>query len=619
MLGNTQENVPTLETITVIGTRIPRVEAQIGSVTVIDEQTIRERNDNNIFNLLRDVPGVHASLPGGQGSLGSVFIRGSEPNYGAILVDGVQVNNPTNTRGGSFDFSSLDINSIERIEVLRAPQSSIYGSNALSGVINLITHSGSEALTASTDVELGSHDYFRAGIQLGGPAPRGGIYNIRLNNTTEHGLEEFKNRSFTSKFTSEIDKPFSFSIHARRSLTESKAFPDDSGGSRLAVLREKNHREAQGTSLGFDAESIITNSTSLHISGSLFEHAEQAFSPAVMSGVRSGIPESTGDTDFSRASLNIFLSSRVTDSMHTIYGIEHQEESGSGTSLIQLEPPFRLPTNYQLDRNNLSAYGEINYAVNQNFTLGTALRIDDPDSTGIVHTSKISLAYTLPNHPTRLHLTWGEGFKLPSLYSLGDPLVGNPTLEPEIADSWELGIHSTQMKGRLKWEISAFDQRFSNLIDFDAPSFMIINRPQVNTHGLEISANLQVSGNWLLSTHATHLNINTHDTNIQLRHRPETIGGLRLEWSPSETWESFLRAYYVGHRFDSSVPTGGQTLPSYHSVDLILRHNLRQNVILSFALDNLTNESFEPVIGFPNLGRRLRFSIRGSFRKLNAT
>ena len=159
MLGNTQENVSTLETITVIGTRIPRVEAQIGSVTVIDEQTIRERNDSNIFDLLRDVPGVHASLPGGQGSLGSVFIRGSEPNYGAILVDGVQVNNPTNTRGGSFDFSSLDINSIEQIEILRAPQSSIYGSNALSGVINLITRSGSKALTASTDLEPVSYTH----------------------------------------------------------------------------------------------------------------------------------------------------------------------------------------------------------------------------------------------------------------------------------------------------------------------------------------------------------------------------------------------------------------------------------------------------------------------------
>ena len=619
MLGNTQENIPALETIMVIGTRIPRTEPQVGSVTVIDEQAIRERNDSSIFDLLRDVPGVHTSLPGGQGSLGSVFIRGSEPNYGAILVDGVQVNNPTNTRGGSFDFSSLDINSIERIEVLRAPQSSIYGSNALSGVINLITHSGSEVLTANTDVELGSHDYFHAGIQLGGPAPRGGIYNIRLDNTTEHDSAEFKNRSFTSKFTSEIGGLLNFSIHARHSLTDSKAFPDDSGGSRLAVLREKSRREAQGTSLGFDVESTITNRTSLHISGSLFEHAEQAFSPAVISGVRSGIPENTSDTDFSRGTLNVFLSSGVTDSVHTVYGIEYQEESGSGTSLIQLEPLFMLPTSYQLDRNNLSAYGEINYTVSQNFTLGAALRIDDADSAGIVHTGKISLGYTLPNHPTRLHLTWGEGFKLPSLYSLGDPLVGNPTLEPETADSWELGMHSAQMNGRLKWEVSAFDQRFSNLIDFDAPSFMIINRPQVNTRGLEISATFQASGDWLLSTHATHLNINTHDANIQLRHRPENIGGLRLEWAPSEIWKNFLRAYYVGHRFDSSVPTGGQTLPSYHSVDLVVRRNLRQNITLSFSIDNLTNESFEPVIGFPNLGRRLRFSIRGSFRRLNGT
>ena len=104
--GNAQEPTPTLETITVIGSRVPRTDPQIASITVIDEQAIEARNDSNGRDLLRDVPGVHVSHPGGRGNLGSIFIRASEPNYGAVLVDGIQVNDPTNTRGGSFDFST---------------------------------------------------------------------------------------------------------------------------------------------------------------------------------------------------------------------------------------------------------------------------------------------------------------------------------------------------------------------------------------------------------------------------------------------------------------------------------------------------------------------------------
>ena len=168
------------------------------------------------------------------------------------------------------------------------------------------------------------------------------------------------------------------------------------------------------------------------------------------------------------------------------------------------------------------------------------------------------------------------------------------------------------MEGDLQWKLAAFDQRFSNLIDFDSASFMMVNRSRVDIDGFEFSATYRAGDRWLLSAHATRLNIDVRDTNVELRQRPENTGGLGVEWTPSEVWSAYLGVHYVGRRLDSSVPTGEVTLPSYHSVDLTLNHQLNRNIDFSFAIDNLTDESFEPVIGFPTLGRRFRLSIRGT-------
>lgn len=617
--GNAQEPAATLETIVVTGSRVRRIDPQMGSTTVIDEQAIEERNDSNVLDLLRDVPGVHVSLPGGRGNLGSIFIRGSEPNYGTVLVDGIQVNDPTNTRGGSFDFSTLNIDSIERIEILTAPQSSIYGSDALSGVINVITHSGTETLTAGADVEFGSQDYGRAGVRLSGPAPRGNLFSVRLGGISEGESSdpaEFQSHSLAGKFSSATGGPFDFSVYARHASTDATAFPDDSGGDRLAVLRDKDLRESRDTSFGFDTDSMLTERTNLHVGGSLFEHDEQVFSPGVAPGVRNGIPENSGDSNFSRSALTVFLTTDLSDLLQAAYGLGYQKEDGDGSTLITLAPQFVIPTSYQLDRDNLGVFGEIDYRVSRAFSVAAALRVDDTDGAGTVNTGKITLAYALPGRPARFHLTWGEGFKLPSLFALGDPLVGNPTLQSETADSWELGVNGALLGGRLQWRLAAFDQRFSNLIDFDAATFAIVNRSRVDINGLEASVDFRAADHWLLSAHATGLDIDVSDPGIQLTHRPEHTAGLRVEWTPAEAWQAYLGVHYVGHRFDSSVPTGGLTLPSYNRVDLTVNHRLRRGVALSLAIDNVTDEAFESAIGFPDPGRRVRLSVRGEFARL---
>ena len=125
---------------------------QAGSnVSVIDAETIQARNPGSVVDLLRDLPGVFVQQSGGRGSVVSLFTRGAKPNFTLVLLDGVKANDPTNTRGGSYDFSTLDLNDIERIEFVRGPASAIYGSDAVGGVINIISRRGGDTLDAGAE------------------------------------------------------------------------------------------------------------------------------------------------------------------------------------------------------------------------------------------------------------------------------------------------------------------------------------------------------------------------------------------------------------------------------------------------------------------------------------
>src|SRR3954469_7513200 len=139
------------------------------NVSVIDAARIAARNPASAVDLLRDLPGLFVQQSGGRGSVVSLFTRGAKPNFTLVLLDGVKANDPTNTRGGSYDFSTLDLNDIERIEFVRGPASAVYGSDAVGGVINIISRRGGDTLDAGLQAEGGSFGYVRAAGHVGGP------------------------------------------------------------------------------------------------------------------------------------------------------------------------------------------------------------------------------------------------------------------------------------------------------------------------------------------------------------------------------------------------------------------------------------------------------------------
>src|SRR3954470_11849609 len=166
---------PSQPEIVVTGSRVAAAPEELGAnVTVLSRAAFDVEKPAKVADLLRRVAGVHIDPAGGRGGTGSLYMRGADPNYTLVLIDGVRVNDPTNARGGSFDFAALDVADVERVEIARGPYSAVYGGDALAGVINIVTrHAPREKTTASLDAMAGAYDTREISLNAGGPVSSG--------------------------------------------------------------------------------------------------------------------------------------------------------------------------------------------------------------------------------------------------------------------------------------------------------------------------------------------------------------------------------------------------------------------------------------------------------------
>ncbi len=255
-------------------------------------------------DLLRDLPGVFVQQSGGRGSVVSLFTRGAKPNFTLVLLDGVKANDPTNTRGGSYDFSTLDMNDIERIEFVRGPASAIYGSDAVGGVINIITRHGGDTPEAGLTAEGGSFGQSRVAGHIGGPIG-GAIGNLGLS-YNDSGMpvagSTVKGTSLDGALILPEIAGTSISLNGRYGGSIATRFPDSSGGPRLSVLRSLDHRDIQEGVFGAHALRDIANWWNMALDYGFYDRGSNATSPGVAPSTQTpaGIPANGDNARFTR-------------------------------------------------------------------------------------------------------------------------------------------------------------------------------------------------------------------------------------------------------------------------------------------------------------------------------
>jgi vitamin B12 transporter len=600
-----------LETIVVTSSRLDSATSVGG--TTIDRATIEMRDKPSIPILLADAVGLHTNVPGSRGSVGEVLIRGAEPNFSAVLVDGVQINDPTNTRGGSFDFAALSVDEIESIEVLNGPLSSIYGSDALGGVINIVTRRASERLSVDGTIAGGNEDYARYAARVSGPTGQRSAFAVNAANLRDGRSDadaSARVQSLNGSFElAGLDDRSSLVLHARRNESSFVAFPDSSGGPVYATSRERALRDSVDTTIGGTWLMPIADGHQLTVMGNAFDHDERVDSPGVAPGPGGAIPPNRSQTQFTRRTVTAFVNSIFGDAVETAVGLSLEQQAGNSVGTLEIAPGVALPTAYSLDRDNSAVFAEIGLPIADPLRLEAALRIDDSNVAARATTHRINLSYSPSTIASRVYVAAARAYKLPSLFALGDPLTGNSELRPETAESWEVGIDFGDQGNGGSVGVALFAQQYVDLIEFDFDTFRNVNRDRVDTHGIEWRAHRRLQRDLTLIGTATWLEIDVAGSPSGLRQRPEHYASFAAEWLPTPALSIYASLRYVGSRRDEAIPTAERTLGSYTRADIAVRWQLSPQVSLGLALDDIGDQAFEDAIGFPSLGRRYRLSL----------
>jgi outer membrane cobalamin receptor len=588
------------------------VSAQDANVAMIDAGQIAARQPSSVVELLRDLPGVYVQQSGGRGSVVSLFTRGAKPNFTLVLLDGVKANDPTNTRGGSYDFSTLDLNDIQRVEMVRGPASAVYGSDAVGGVINIITRRGTPDLQAGLIAEGGSFGYWRAGGHVSGPIG-GATANLGLS-YNDSGMPVAGSNVKGTSLDGALELPeiagTTFSFNGRFGSSTATSFPDSSGGPRLSVLRTLDHRDIDEGVLGAHAARVISDHWSMMLDYGLYTRSSDARSPGVAPSMQTpfGIPANTDDARFTRNQLTWTNRFTPAEGLDVAAGMDLQLEHGVDDGTLDFG--FPLPTHFALDRTLWSAFAEARYRINEQLSLSASGRYDNNDGDG--HFSpQLRADYALPDTGTHFQISWGKAYKLPSFYALGNPIVGDPSLKPEDAETVEGGV-TQDLWTWGRWKMEGYDTHYSDLIDFQPGAVpKLVNLSSVHVRGMETSLALDF-GAITATPHVSYTNARNELTGAPLRDVPEWLAGASLTWRPIEAAQINLDVTHVGAMIDNSVPTGDVTLGSHVRTDLAVSWRVLPQLKLNASVENLLNARYEDVVGFRAPGPLLRAGISAS-------
>lgn len=600
-----------IETIVVTASRLDYSKKSLtSSVDVIASDEIEGRNPASVTELLRQFSGVNVTQQGGRGGVTGVLVRGGESNFTVVMVDGVKMNDSTNTRGGSYDLSNLDLGNVNRVELVRGPLSSIYGSDAMAGVINIIT----------TDWEPGGRLWFQAGscdfVSASGGFSK--LFASTIASVDLHALRDntdvegasYQDWGLSGGLRSELGEGASASVLIRYRQSKSTSFPEDSGGPEFAAIRDVDSRDSSEGHLRFAWDQALSSGWRFNAAGSRYERGESFWSPGIAPGLFAGVPPNSADTEFSRDQVVVALKRRSGLATSFAVGAEWQRENGNSVGMLDLGGP--VASDFQLKRDSIGAFAEIGVDVGP-LTLQSGLRWDDINAIDNETTARIGVLYRLSDGQTDLRVNWGQGFKAPSFFALAHPLVGNPALHPEFANSVDLMLIRRFARPGSELRLSLYRNDYKGLIDFDPDLFRTVNRSKVVAQGIELDLALPMTDRLDLRGHLTHSDSDITDSDAVLRGRPKWRGGIVVDWAINGRWRLLSSFLILSEFFESSIPTGSILLDGYERVDVSATWQASDKLSLQFAVDNLLDKNYHEAVGFPGAGIRGRIGVRYTF------
>lgn len=579
------------ETLYVVG--LPSIESFSSNLPpeaiVIEREQLSQFGAASLADVLEHIPEISINQNGGRGSFNSLFLRGADPNFTQVRIDGIAINNATNTRGGAFDIGSINTQIIERIEIISDASSAIYGSQALAGVINIVTRSsGTEA-----SVELDSEGGEVASIFIANDNSAFSVVSERPGSVIEGSRYQSDEIGFKTHWAwSDVHQ---LQLVARYQDYTSQAFADDSGGSLFAVSSDLENRQGTVAHLAAHYEFLTDSGDLFEFNSGFFNQKENRISPAIAPGLRDpfGLPEIIEQTDYERVSIDARYTKTLNSNIRWRSGVSWEQERGQQSGQLDFSF-FQIPTDFDLTRTSVSATQSLEFNLSKQIKAIISARADDTES-GSSISPRLSISYAFDDNAQLLYANLGEGFKQASIYALVDPLVGNPELLDETARSIQIGHRYQRGNWYAKHSLYYYD--YQNLIDFEpGPPPSLVNRDSVRINGVESSIGYKQTS-WSVDTFQSY-NSNTIDGTSQvLRQRPSYRAGVQGSINVNENLSLWLKSLYVDERLDSSIPTGDLTLSSYHVSDLGFSWKISKQLKMNAQWKNVFSKRYSTSIG----------------------
>jgi vitamin B12 transporter len=612
-----------VEDVVVTANRIAQETSRVGdSVTVITAKEQRRSQKTAVSDLLATTPGIAVARNGGLGGTTTLRIRGAESHQTVVLIDGVKLNDPSSA-SGEFNFADLLTTDYAQIEVLRGPQSTLWGSQAIGGVVNIVTPTPEGPLSASYSAEGGTHEtaIVRGQVQAGGDRV---AWRVSGNYATSDGIsswsrelggretDSYRNVGFNARGILHISDNVTAEIRSTWSDGRSEY---DGFAPGLTDTPDYGTTEELTTYAGVNIDAFdgrLSNRIGFAYTGTDRHDTDPS----------SSVP-TTFDAEGRNKRWEYQGTLRITDRVSTIVGLESERSELSTASPSTFEPnPTPLTGDTQID----SIYAQVNVTPIDALSLSAGARYDDHDTFGNSTTTRASAAWSVTSS-TILRATYGEGFKAPTLYQLYSQ-YGNLNLEAEEAKGWDAGVEQHFFDKKLMVSATYFDRDTTNMIDFVScfgvtsppcsaqPYGYYDNFQRTNAHGVELGVAAHLTEQLSLTANYTNMNAEnrargTANFGHALPRRPSETANAQLSYEWPVGLTTTVAVQHAGRSFDTISNTA--VLDGYTLFDFRASYAVSDSLEVYGRVENATDEEYETSRRYGTLGRTFYAGLRQSF------
>lgn len=586
--------------IAVSPTGTPQPVDQIGSsVTVITSKEIEAQQRRTLPDVLKSVPGLNVVQTGGPGGQTSIFMRGTNSNHTKVLIDGIDVSDPS-TPNRSFDYGQMLAMDIDRVEILRGPQSGLYGADALGGVILIYTKKGKGPPQVTGMVEGGSFGTFNQAATVSGGSDR---YNYSVNishyraddipvtplDILVPGVPRFPNRydnwSYSAKLGVDVTKDVTVNLVTR--YIDSKLDSTSSLYSLDPLVQDGDSVFTRGEVVWRTLGGNLTNYFGVNYTNSQRSYTGITFGDSYFEGDRIKY-------DW-RSVFNI------APGYTLVTGADHQNEQLDTTSLSAEEW-------------NNGVFAELQSEFIRNWFVVSNVRFDDNEKFGGHTTWRVASAYVIEGTGTKLKGSVGTAFKAPTLdqryHDYPDPyypFFANPDLKPELNTGFDVGFEQAILNGHAQFGATYFRNDISDLIDsgYDPVKghLTYINVGKARTEGVEAFVSADITQDVRVRADYTYTEATDADTGVWLKRRPRNKASFNVGWTPTEKLLLTGSVLFYGDSLDiDRVNFRNVILPSFTVVNVAADYKLTDNMSVYGRIDNLFNEHYEIPDGFLGTG-----------------